>query len=335
MVCYHPIDAVLPAVPDKDGKKHLFFNKGKNSSLLFDDSPIVRDMADYANIHGFKIKIPCGRCIGCRLDYSRHWAVRSVHEAFMNGDNNTFVTLTFNDEHLPDNYSLSKPYIQSWLKRFRKRFGDGIRYMLCGEYGEKFKRPHYHILFYDFKFPDQKYWTSRNGQIYYRSDILEDLWTDPYSSDSRGFSVIGDVSFESSAYVARYVTKKFFSKDSYLVKKYYDGLEPEFMLMSRMPGLGNEYIHKYYKDIFNHGYIVLPNKHKAPIPRYYINELKKIDEDFYNRYKLDKLHELYNNLFVDNPDETQQRLEVREELKKMSCDRLYRTYELDTFLHNI
>lgn len=70
MVCYHPIDAVLPAVPDKDGKKHLFFSKGKNSSLYFDDSPIVRDMADYANIHGFKIKVPCGRCIGCRLDYS-------------------------------------------------------------------------------------------------------------------------------------------------------------------------------------------------------------------------------------------------------------------------
>lgn len=334
MVCYHPIEVVFPAVTDRDGKRRLIFSKSfaKDDKMFFDDTPIVRDLYDYANIKGFKIKVPCGRCIGCRLDYSRMWAIRSIHEAHSHMDNNTFVTLTFNDDHLPLDCSLSKPFIQSWIKRFRKKFGDGIRYMLCGEYGDKNSRPHYHILFYNFKFPDQYVWTTRHGQIYYRSKMLEDLWTDPYSSVSRGFSVIGDVTFESSAYVARYVTKKMFGAKA---PSWYAGREPEFMLCSRMPGLGSEYLHKYYKDIFNKGYIVLPNGYKAPIPRYYVNELQNIDLDFYNRYKVDKLRYMYDNLFVHDLDSTHERLQVREELQNLKLDKLVRVYEFNGDSQNL
>lgn len=332
MVCFHPITAIYPAVEDKDGKRRLMFSGDflQNSGFDVDfTKPVQCD--DNGIIGGFTVKIPCGKCIGCRLDYSRMWAIRSVHES-MSHSNNTFVTLTFNDEHLPDDRSLHKGEIQSWLKRFRKRFGNNIRYMVCGEYGSKTERPHYHIIFYNFKFPDMKFWTTRRGQIYYRSDILESLWTDPWSKEPRGYCVIGDVSFESSAYVARYVTKKL---DGYLGESKYNGREKEFLSMSRMPGLGYDFFMNNYEDIYNHGYILLPNKHKAPIPRYYDYLLSITDEDMFNRYKLDKRQFMVNNLFNEDIDSTRERLLVREELQNMKLDRLVRSYEFSADLHNI
>lgn len=277
-------------------------------------------------IEGFKIKLPCGRCLGCRLDYSRHWAIRSIHEAFM-FKKNCFVTLTFNEKYIPSDRSVHKEFIQKWLKRFRKYYGEGIRYMLCGEYGEKRGRPHYHILFYNFDFDDKYVFNEVNGNYYYRSPSLEKLWTLPGISESAGFSVIGDVSFESSAYVARYVTKKIFGSNA---KKYYKGKEPEFMLTSRMPGLGNAFLHKYYTDMFNVGFVLLPNGFKAPIPRYYVNILQTIDENLYNSYKIDKYKEMINNLFVEDVNSTEERLRVREELKQVRCDKLIRAYEYIT-----
>lgn len=345
MVCYHPIDAILPAVPDSENKKRLIFSTPTyNSGLLFDDTPIVRSSSDYSDIKGFKIKIPCGQCIGCRLDYSRQWAVRACHEVNTYGaDNNMFITLTYNDEHLPDNKSLDYSDVQKFLKRLRHYTGDGLRYMVCGEYGEKFQRPHYHLLLFNYVFPDidwnKPYLIDTNkGQMYYRSEILEkELWTDPYQPDNKkGFSVIGKVTFESAAYVARYVTKKLKTKDEEKLKEHYGLRVPEFLRMSRDPGLGNQFVKNYYEDILNHGYVTFGRKYKAPVPRYYLNVIKnEISEDLYNSYKVDKMHELYNNLFVENVDETEARLLVREELKKHQCDRLLRSYEFDPCLHNI
>lgn len=333
MVCFHPIEMFYPAVPDEDGKSRLLGPSGFEDCFGYKPQRalVQRKPSDKSNIDAFLIRVPCGKCIGCRLDYSRMWAIRSVHEAMMHKDN-TFVTLTFNDEHLPDDRSLHKSEIQSWLKRFRKRFGSGIRYMVCGEYGDKTQRPHYHIIFFNFKFPDMKFWTTRHGQIYYRSDILESLWTDPWSKDPRGYCVIGDVTFESSAYVARYVTKKL---DGYLGESKYNGREKEFLSMSRMPGIGTEFFMKNYKDIYNHGYILLPNKHKAPIPRFYDYLLEKIDPELLQQVKLDKKRYMIHNLFMENIDESVERLLVREELQKMKLDKLVRAYEFSADLHNI
>lgn len=327
MVCYHPLTCILPSVSDSFGKRKLLFKPldYMKSSI---DSPIIRDLFDYELIHGFKIKIPCGKCIGCRLDYSRHWSIRSMHEAKMH-TKNTFVTLTYNDDHIPDDWSLNKSYIQSFIKRFRKKYGEGIRYMLCGEYGEKNKRPHYHILFYGFDFDDKYVWSERRGNLYYRSPGLEDIWRDAYSSDSNGFSIIGNVTFESSAYVARYVTKKILGKNN---QHFYSGREPEFLLTSRRPGLGNEFFYKYYSDMFNTGYCLIENhdkKFKAPIPRYYQNLLSNFNPDFYKIYKLDKMKFLYDNLFKENLDKTTERLLVQEELKYIKMDKLVRCYEFN------
>lgn len=333
MTCYHPITCIYPSLENSDGKRPLLFTLPE-SWRVDRDTPLIRDVSDKSDIKGFKIKVPCGRCIGCRLDYSRHWAIRSMHEAKMHQDN-CFVTLTYDDDHLPDNRSLSKSYIQSWMKRFRYKYGNDIRFMICGEYGAKTQRPHYHILFYGFNFPDRYVWSCRRGNIYYRSPGLEELWRDAGCSKSNGFSVIGDVTFESSAYVARYITKKIFGAES---KKYYSGREPEFLNMSRMPGLGNEFFYKYWQDMYNLGYIVMDNKgkkFKAPIPRYYDYLLSSHSPDVYFRYKLDKRNQMINNLFKENIDESTQRLEVREELQKLKLDKLLRFYEISDFLHNI
>ncbi len=334
MVCYHPVTCIYPAVENSEGKRPLLFSVPEDWRLDR-KLPIFRMAGkNYEDIQGFKIKVPCGKCIGCRLDYARHWAIRSMHEARMHKDN-CFVTLTFNNEHMPDNGSLCRGYIQSWLKRFRWKYGNNIRYMLCGEYGSKTHRPHYHILFYGFNFPDRYVWSERHGNLYYRSPGLEEIWRDASSSESNGFSVIGDVSFESSAYVARYITKKVFGVPA---KDHYNGREKEFLNMSRMPGLGNEFFYKYWSDMYNVGYVVCYNrgkKFKAPIPRYYDNLLSEYKPELYNRYKFDKRKEMINNLFVEHLDESTERLQVREELQNLKLDKLVRFYEISDFLHNI
>ena len=101
------------------------------------------------------------------------------------------------------------------------------------------------------------------------------------------------------------------------------------MLTSRMPGLGYSYLEKFYKNIFELGYIVLPNVHKAPIPRYYVNKLLNIDEFMYNKYSMSSFNYMCDNLIVENLDSTQERLICREELKKMNLDLLIRQYEFN------
>lgn len=338
MTCYHPITCIWPTVPDTEGKRKLIFTLPSESESYstwkVNNGVIVGDYVNEGQVNGFKIQVPCGRCIGCRLDYSRMWAMRSVHEAKMH-QHNCFVTLTYNDGHLPENGSLSSSYIQSWLKRFRYKYGDGIRYLMAGEYGAKTGRPHYHILFFGFDFPDKYPWSCRRGHIYYRSPGLEELWRDANSSESNGISVVGNVCFESAAYVARYVTKKVFGANA---KKHYGDREKEFLRVSRMPGLGNEFFQKYWQDMFNLGYVVMENKgnfFKAPIPRYYQNLLNLHHPDEYNLYKLDKRKQMINNLFKENLDFTRQRLDVQEELQKLKLDKLTRFYEISDFLHNI
>ena len=332
MACFHPLTAYYPLFENNEGKRPLSFRPWEGRIC---DGVIIRNITDFSEIEGFKIKIPCGKCIGCRLDYSRHWALRSVHEARMSSCS-CFVTLTFNNEHLPSDMSVHKNFIQTWMKRFRKYYGEGIRYMLCGEYGAKRGRPHYHIIFYDFDFDDKYIYSIRHGNLYYRSPSLEKLWTPAGSKESLGFSIIGECNFETSAYVARYVTKKVFGKNAY---KHYVGREPEFMLTSRRPGLGNSFFYKYYTDMFNLGYVVCQNGNskmfKAPIPRYYQNLLKEYDFSMYKCYKLDKEKKMYENLFIENIDETRERLLVREELQNLKLDKLVRFYEDTALLHNI
>jgi hypothetical protein len=133
MPCYFPITAWR----SKDGK-----NEAGKWPVVF------KPTAGYLDK---ELKLPCGRCIGCRLERSRQWAVRCVHEASLH-EKNCFITLTYSPENLPKDGSLDVSHFQKFMKRFRKRFGPGIRFFHCGEYGESLSRPHYHACIFGFDF---------------------------------------------------------------------------------------------------------------------------------------------------------------------------------------
>lgn len=366
MVCYHPVKCIYPIHSDYDGKRRLAFGSritdfeikdyecrvihssedipfGSNKRIYFRNDSFDYNTGVYQYTpSGIEITVPCGKCIGCLLDKSRSWATRSMHEYQIQkevyGQESCFVTLTFNDEMLhqrekPD--SLNKKEFQKFIKRMRKaiseRYNKEIRIFGCGEYGSKSFRPHYHLIIYGFNFPDRKIFKYKKGIAYYRSEFLESIWKPPYSEKGYGFSVIGDCTFESSAYVARYCTKKIMHNYDERLK----GKEPEYIISPRKVGLGYEYFVKYYKDIFNHGYVTLPNGKTMFIPTYYVNKLKDFDYDLYEEYRLKNLTFMLEQCYKENVDETVQRLQAREELKKMQCDRLIRVYEMDAFLHNI
>ena len=152
-------------------------------------------------IPGTEIWLPCGQCIGCRLQRSREWAARCVFEASRH-EHNSFITLTYAPECLPEDGSLHYEHFQKFIKRLRKRlwrYEDDlkVRFFMCGEYGEQFSRPHYHAIIFGYDFPDKVFWSRNNGYPLYRSRMLEELW--PF-----GYCTVGDVTFESAAYVARY-----------------------------------------------------------------------------------------------------------------------------------
>lgn len=183
MPCYKPLDAWRP--DSSTGSKKLIFSY--NSKTCNSLTP--------------HLQVPCGRCVGCRLERSRQWAIRCVHEASLH-EKNCFITLTYNDENLPADQSLHYEPFQLFMKRLRKKYGSGIRFYMCGEYGEKLARPHFHACLFGHDFDDKKVWKKTDaGSVLYRSAELEKLW--PF-----GYSSVGDVSFESAAYVARYIMKK-------------------------------------------------------------------------------------------------------------------------------
>lgn len=256
------------------------------------------------------LQLPCGRCIGCRLEYSRQWAVRCLHEAQMHKDN-SYLTLTFDDEHLPRDMSLHYDVFQKFLKRLRKRYGDKkIRFYMCGEYGEEFQRPHFHCILFGHDFADKVIHSrTSSGFRLYVSAELSKLW--PF-----GFSTIGDVTFESAAYVARYVMKKVTGDAAEEHYRYLDpetgelfDRTPEFCHMSLKPGIGADWADKYQSDIFPHGFVVARGQKMQP-PKYYEKRFAKLSafgEEVLNEIKA-RRRALGERKRADGTDD---RLEVR------------------------
>jgi len=189
MACYKPLTAYLTPWQINN-------SEAKDSKKVFRRVSFKED-AD----HSIQVSLPCGQCVGCRLERSRQWAVRCVHESQLHKEN-CFITLTYAPEHLPQNSSLDYRDFQLFMKRLRKRFtGKSIRFYMCGEYGENFGRPHFHACIFGHNFDDLKLWKTQNDVPLFRSKTLEELW--PF-----GHSSVGTVTFESAAYVARYIMKK-------------------------------------------------------------------------------------------------------------------------------
>lgn len=232
-------------------------------------------------------EVPCGNCNGCKLEHSRQWAVRMTHEAKFYAEN-SFLTLTYDDQHVPQNYGLDLRHWQLFMKRLRKSLPQKIRFYACGEYGDLLGRPHYHAIIFGYDPPDQVFHSvSERGDKQFTSWHLSKAWT-------AGTITTGKVTYESCRYVAAYCMKKIKNTDAFGADRYYrispiDGqyhsVRPEFAVMSRggeFGGIGSRYVEKYKNDFYPSGFIIVDGVKQAP-PRFYKS---KLTEEEQRRLKL-------------------------------------------------
>lgn len=294
MPCYHPVEAYRLA----------------NGEVSFIERGDV--------LRSFFVK--CGQCVGCRLERSRQWAARCLHEAKLY-ESNSFISLTYDKDHLPPYSSLHYPDFQKFMKRLIRRVGP-VRFYMAGEYGEKFNRPHFHACLFGYDFPDKLYFCkSPSGAKLYRSALLERLW--PF-----GFSSIGEVNFESAAYVARYIMKKITgdrARAHYSVVDISTGemvmRTPEFNHMSlKNGGIGARWFDRYKDDWYPEGKIVVRGK-KTNTPRYYDKRLKKLDPQAFEDLTLGR--ELEAMAYAG--EQTDARLRVREIVAEARVKQLKRS----------
>lgn len=229
-------------------------------------------------------EIPCGHCIDCRLQHSRMWANRCMMELnYYDPCECWFLTLTYDEEHVPKVQSdifqgtLVKEDLQKFWKRLRRDadyHGDParVRYFACGEYGIR-GRPHYHAILYGYPLVDLVTWTqSKSGYIIYRSNKLEKIW-------GKGIVALSPVTWDTCAYTARYVLKK-----SNKIDKIYkiENVCPEFITMSRNPGIGRDYYEEFKDKVYKFDEIILKTQEggiKVKPPRYFDNLYECKDPD--------------------------------------------------------
>lgn len=292
MSCYHPLN-MFSYGTHKDKNNNIVQNK------IFTDIDITEIKLDSGEILRNYITIPCGKCIGCRLDYSREWANRCLLE-MEDHESTLFLTLTYDDDHLPRRFysrldtgetdlesnPLRKKDIQDFHKRLRKSLDYPIRFFLAGEYGDKTHRPHYHGIYFGLKPPDdlERLKDSKSGFPLYSSKKFDNIW-------ENGFITIQDCTWETCAYTARYIMKKLNGSMS----DYYDqnALTPPFVLMSRMPGIGRSYLDRH-PEILNFKSISVPSYNRPgnfTVPKYFRRVEKQLDEETcFNRSVLNRLN---------------------------------------------
>lgn len=309
MACYHPPTVWRSLHVNKSGKRSLVWDKSK------------------PHLPGSEQKIKCQQCIGCRLDKSRMWAVRCMHESSYY-DHNCFVTLTYRDEDLPPYGTLVKKHVSDFVKRLKTNvrnlyriqditaeqasdMAKAIRVYYCGEYGSKLGRPHYHIIIFGFDFFDKLFLRNHNGYPIYTSALLERTW-------KFGYSVVQNFDFEVAAYVARYIVDKvngYMADEHYRVVDVETGeliqLQPEFNDMSRRPGIGRRWIDEHMKETYRDDFIVIKGV-KMPVPKYYDRVYEIVDPLALESVKKQRVKAAKKHASNNTDD----RLIVRETVKK-------------------
>lgn len=218
--------------------------------------------------------IPCNTCAGCRTDQANDWATKAYMES-QNWPQNAFLTLTYNDDNLPAKKSLQKADLQKFWKRLRKHINQKIKYMACGEYGTTTNRPHYHAAVFNYWPNDCKtYKTNANGDQLYTSEQLNRIW-------GLGYVIIGRLTYQSAAYIARYVFKK-----SYGDYKKFTNKENEFITASKRPAIAKNWFDnkKLWDYLKRNSGIFIPTKDGLkikPIPKYLKNKFKESDRETY------------------------------------------------------
>lgn len=312
MPCFKPLKGWASKNVNPSGKRSTVFNR--HEALI--------DLPRETN---------CGQCIGCRLERSRQWAIRCVHEASLYQEN-CFITLTYSQENLPKFHNLHIDHIQKFMKKLRAAANyvypkpkikppyRTIRYKQCGEYGEQTKRPHFHALLFNWDFPDRYLWTVSNGQKLYRSNQLEKLW-------DLGQSTVGDMTFESAAYVARYIMKKV---NGPMSERHYEVMDPESgevidrkkEFSTQSQSIGKGWLEKFKSDVYPEDFIVLRGK-KMRVPKCYDDIIEKTDPEFFMELKAAREVRAEQNA----ENNTYERLRIREECKELQIEQLKRNYE--------
>lgn len=274
MQCTSPI--FLSAV-DKDGNRRFK-----------DHHYVVYTRDDGSHYHEEGCYVPCGQCVACRLNYGKFWSIRLMDELRYH-DSACFATLTYDNEHLPSDGSLHKEDIQKFWKRLRKE--RNVRYFCCGEYGDTFQRCHFHAIIY--------------GVSPQETELIQKHW-------QQGFVKLGTVTEDSCAYVCKYMTKKIKGREA--VEKWKEenpGLEQEFVLMSRRPGIGGEPSEELIRFMKENGFVWRKTS-KSSLPRYWKdkfgiktgNDVVFLDRDHDSFYDLC----LQKDKFNDNIMKSKQRL---------------------------
>lgn len=289
MSCYHPLKRFI--LPNGVGKvcsseaNCVVLDRGKWKPLFSPPSGKGGVVTDFQYI-------PCGQCIGCRLDYSRKWADRMVMESSFH-ENSWFLTLTYDQDHLPRSnlildeqtgevvdspfHTLVKKDMQDFIKRLRKNTNQKIRYYLAGEYGDETYRPHYHLILFGLKLDDLHFFKfSDLKNPYYVSPMISKCW-------NKGNHFVASFCWETAAYTARYVVKKLKGGE----RRFYEdfGIEPPFVLMSRKPGLAKDFYDQNKDYIYRFDGFYLPGHPgvKMKPPRYFdklfdLEEPDKLEE---------------------------------------------------------
>ena len=309
MACYHPI----PALQEGSGQPKLW------------------PLRDEGGRPTANLALPCGTCLGCQSARATQWAHRCSHEASRT-PYNTFLTLTYDDKHLPTNGHLDARALTLFVKRLRKcvsrHSGDirsdsstNVRYFACGEYGSQTERPHYHALLFNCAFPPQE----KVSKDLYAADILRELW--PYG-DHR----FGTATPAAANYIAQYSLKKQRRNkgarhdDGYNGEGYADedGVwHPKpapFLRMSLKPAIGTEWLKEYAPDL-QHGYLV-ENGRKFAIPRTYKEKLKEMFPHLYEDISIRTYNHRSTLPVEQNPVERRQAAEqIHKRYKELTENR--------------
>lgn len=301
MACYHPL-------------KGFIIGKTKNGKDLYKITGFLTDHLEQDfNGNWYSIScetigknakryiksyttIPCGKCIGCRLEYTKQWATRCMLELPYHSSS-YFVTLTYNDDYLPVNHyinedgeikehmTLKKSDLQKFFKRLRinyERLGydNHLKFYSCGEYGDRHGRPHYHCIIFGLQLDDLRLdFVSPLGHRYYKSDFLNKCW--PF-----GFVTVGEVTFETCSYTARYIMKKQIGENAHIYED--EHFEPEFTTMSLRPAIGYDYFKDNWQTIYDTDEVFISTSDggkKFKPPRYFDSKLENIDSNILKNIK--------------------------------------------------
>jgi hypothetical protein len=274
----------------------------ENKAQYINSEPPIKHRAAYE-----RMEFACKQCMPCRLNKSMEWAARICAEAQLYEDN-CFVTLTYNDENLPEQGQLVLADLQNFKKRLRKKFKgvdvvpgvklkpgqpNPIRTYECGEMGDQFGRPHYHLAIMNWKPLDLKIHSkSKLGDIVYTSKTLDDLW------QRKGFVTVGDLNVSSASYISRYVTKKIngLQKEQHYERidpesgEIYQ-LKPEFSTMSRRPGIGVPFLMKYMGDFADGKMLITAkngNKLLRRAPQHFEDVIARTHPDLVEKLKAER-----------------------------------------------